>query len=149
LLVDDHRMFREMLRIPLEAEPDLNVVGEAGSGAQALVAVEALCPDVAVLDIALPDMSGIEVAKKISNELGVIKCPRRCGRSIFSKGKRHCARKNRNCRIFFLPPDCQQQDKGGKNPEQTGRNYCFTVYGTEHFHTIAFSFSEAFEGFPA
>jgi len=66
LLVDDHRMFREMLRIPLEAEPGFNVVGEAGSGAQALVAVEALCPDVAVLDIALPDMSGIEVAKKIT-----------------------------------------------------------------------------------
>ena len=66
MLVDDHRMFREMLRIPLEADPDFNVVGEAGSGAQALVAVEALCPDVAVLDIALPDMSGIEVAKKIT-----------------------------------------------------------------------------------
>ncbi len=66
MLVDDHRMFREMLRIPLEAEPGFNVVGEAGSGAQALVAVEALCPDVAVLDIALPDMSGIDVAKKIS-----------------------------------------------------------------------------------
>lgn len=65
VLADDHRMFREALRIPLAAEPDIEVVGEAGSGAETLDAVAHHLPDVLVLDIALPDMKGIEVARAL------------------------------------------------------------------------------------
>lgn len=64
-LVDDHRMFREVLRVALAAEPGIEVVAEAGSGSEALALVERMAIDVLVLDIALPDMSGIEVARLI------------------------------------------------------------------------------------
>lgn len=64
-LVDDHRMFREVLRVALAAEPDIEVVAEAGSGSEALALVERVELDVLVLDIALPDMSGVEVARQI------------------------------------------------------------------------------------
>lgn len=65
VLADDHRMFREALRVPLAAETDLAVVGEASTGAEALEAVARALPDVLVLDIALPDTNGIEIARKI------------------------------------------------------------------------------------
>jgi len=64
-LVDDHRMFREVLRVALAAEPGIEVVAEAGSGSEALALVERIACDVLVLDIALPDMSGIEVAREV------------------------------------------------------------------------------------
>ena len=65
MLVDDHRMFREALRVPLAAEADMEIVAEAGSGAEALAGAAACRPDVVVLDVALPDMSGIEVAGRL------------------------------------------------------------------------------------
>lgn len=65
MLVDDHRMFREALRLPLAAEADMEIVAEAGSGAEALAVAAACRPDVVVLDVALPDMSGIEVAGRL------------------------------------------------------------------------------------
>lgn len=62
MMVDDHRMLREALRKSLDAEPDLEVVAEAGSGGEALELLARDCPDVLLLDIALPDMTGIDVA---------------------------------------------------------------------------------------
>ncbi|BAE52468.1 response regulator [Paramagnetospirillum magneticum] len=63
MLVDDHRMFREALRAPLEAESDMEIVAEANSGADTLASLDLACPDVLVLDIGLPDLNGIEVAR--------------------------------------------------------------------------------------
>jgi len=65
MLADDHRMFREALCIPLAAEPDMEVVAEASTGAEALAGVAEHRPDVILLDIALPDIKGIEVARRI------------------------------------------------------------------------------------
>lgn len=65
VLADDHRMFREALRLPLQAEADIVVAGEAATGAAALAAVAELRPDVLVLDIALPDINGIELAREV------------------------------------------------------------------------------------
>jgi len=65
VLADDHRMLREALAEMLAKEPEIEVAGEAGSGREALEQVETLRPDVLVLDIGLPDMSGIEVARRL------------------------------------------------------------------------------------
>ncbi|TSD53782.1 response regulator transcription factor [Aeromicrobium piscarium] len=64
-LLDDHEVVRRGIRDLLEDEPDLTVVGEAGTAADALARVPAVAPDVAVLDARLPDGSGIEVCREI------------------------------------------------------------------------------------
>jgi len=65
VLVDDHEVARRALRSVLRADPNLEVVGEAAEGKEALKKVEELRPDIVLLDISLPDMSGIEVAPGI------------------------------------------------------------------------------------
>jgi two-component system response regulator NreC len=65
LLVDDHTILRAGLRLLLAAEPDLTVVGEAGSATEALEQAQALLPDVVVLDLGLPGMSGLEVLREL------------------------------------------------------------------------------------
>ena len=65
LLVDDHEVVRSGLRMLLDDQPDLTIEGEAGTGAQALALAAELKPDVAVMDITLPDMSGIDVTRRI------------------------------------------------------------------------------------
>jgi DNA-binding NarL/FixJ family response regulator len=65
LLADDHALVRRGLRLILEAEPDLTVVGEAADGEEA-VALSAEGVDLAVLDIAMPRMTGIQAAREIS-----------------------------------------------------------------------------------
>jgi two-component system response regulator NreC len=65
LLVDDHQIVRAGLRMLFAAEPDMEIVGEAGSGAEALEAVARLAPDVVIMDVAMPGMSGIEATRRI------------------------------------------------------------------------------------
>jgi len=65
LLVDDHPVFRKGLRQLLEEEDDLRVVGEAEDGQTSLALAREVFPDVVVMDIAMPDMNGIEAAKRI------------------------------------------------------------------------------------
>jgi two-component system NarL family response regulator len=65
VLADDHRMLREALVETLAHEPGLEVVGQAGSAREALEKVAQLKPDVLVLDLGLPDMTGIEVARRL------------------------------------------------------------------------------------
>lgn len=65
LLVDDHQVVRLGLRTLLSAESDLQVVGEANSTAEALVQVESLRPEVVLMDVRLPDQSGITACQRI------------------------------------------------------------------------------------
>lgn len=65
LLVDDHAVVRSGLRMLLEGEADIEIAGEAGTGAEALAAVEDLRPDVVLMDIGLPDQSGIDATRAI------------------------------------------------------------------------------------
>lgn len=65
LLADDHALFRQGVRRLLESAGDIEVVGEAESGEQAVRQVEDLAPDVVLLDVAMPGQSGIEAARTI------------------------------------------------------------------------------------
>lgn len=66
LIADDHRVLRDALCSVLSRESDLEIVGEAGSGPEALRQCSALKPDVLVLDIGLPELNGIEVAARLA-----------------------------------------------------------------------------------
>ena len=65
LLVDDHPIVRSGLRMLSQSEPDMQVVGEADSGAEAISAVLELHPDVVIMDVAMPGMGGIEATQQI------------------------------------------------------------------------------------
>jgi DNA-binding NarL/FixJ family response regulator len=65
LVVDDHSIVRRGICALLTAEPELEVVGEAATGAEAMLKAAELRPHVVVLDISLPDMDGLEVARQI------------------------------------------------------------------------------------
>lgn len=65
-IVEDQRMMLELLASALAKEPGIRVVGEAQNGAQALSVVKALEPDIVLLDIGLPDMDGVTVARVLS-----------------------------------------------------------------------------------
>jgi DNA-binding NarL/FixJ family response regulator len=72
ILADDHAVMRRGLRLVLEEQKDFQVVGEASDGREAVALAETLKPDVAVLDITMPNMNGIEAARQISaKQLGV------------------------------------------------------------------------------
>lgn len=66
VIADDHALVRRGLRFLLEAEPDLEVAGEAADGREAVALAERLRPDVAVLDIAMPLLNGIDAAAQIA-----------------------------------------------------------------------------------
>jgi DNA-binding NarL/FixJ family response regulator len=67
LLADDHTVMRNGLRLLLERQPHLQVVGEAADGRQAVALCETVNPDVVVMDIAMPNLNGIEAARQIVN----------------------------------------------------------------------------------
>jgi two-component system response regulator NreC len=69
LLADDHTVMRRGLRLLLESQPEFSVVAEAADGRQAVQQAEATQPDVAVIDIAMPNLSGIEAAQRIATLL--------------------------------------------------------------------------------
>ncbi|WP_328485028.1 response regulator transcription factor [Streptomyces zaomyceticus] len=66
LLADDHRLVRRGVRLILDAEPDLTVVAEAGDGSEALEAARTHRPDLAILDIAMPRMTGLQAARELA-----------------------------------------------------------------------------------
>lgn len=73
LIVDDHFVVREGLKHLLEAEPDIEVVGEAPNGHEAIRRALELTPDVVILDVEMPGTNGIEVARALSREQPAIR----------------------------------------------------------------------------
>jgi DNA-binding NarL/FixJ family response regulator len=65
-LADDHTVVRDGLRYLLEAQPDLKVVGDAANGREAVRLVKQLRPDVVIMDIAMPELNGIEATQYLS-----------------------------------------------------------------------------------
>ncbi|MCK8678094.1 MULTISPECIES: response regulator transcription factor [Streptomyces] len=73
-LLDDHEVVRRGVHDLLDGEPDLTVVGQAGTAAQALARVPALRPDVAVLDVRLPDGDGVGVCRELRSRMPELAC---------------------------------------------------------------------------
>ncbi len=73
-LLDDHEIVRRGVRELLEAEDDLVVVGEASTAAEALARVPAVKPDVAVLDVRLPDGDGVQVCRELRSQDPTLAC---------------------------------------------------------------------------
>ncbi|HKF30809.1 MAG TPA: response regulator transcription factor [Jatrophihabitantaceae bacterium] len=73
-LLDDHEIVRRGIADLLETEPDITVVGEAGTAAEALRRIPAVQPDVAVLDARLPDGNGIDVCRDIRSSQPSVRC---------------------------------------------------------------------------
>lgn len=71
LIIDDHPLFRRGLRWTLDAAGDIEVIGEAENGTEAITLAETAFPDVALVDVNLPDLNGLEVARVIKR-----RCPR-------------------------------------------------------------------------
>lgn len=67
-LADDHAVVRDGLRYLLEAQTDIDVVGDAANGRQTILLVKQLCPDVAILDITMPELNGIDATYQICRD---------------------------------------------------------------------------------
>jgi two-component system response regulator NreC len=73
LLADDHTILRAGLKMMLNAQPDMEVVGEAQDGHHALQEAQRLHPDIILMDITMPDMNGIEATRQIKKQLPDVK----------------------------------------------------------------------------
>ncbi|MFB9831944.1 response regulator transcription factor [Actinoallomurus acaciae] len=73
-LLDDHEVVRRGVAALLESEPDIEVVGEAGTASSALARIPALRPDVAVLDVRLPDGDGVTVCRELRSRMPELAC---------------------------------------------------------------------------
>ena len=73
-LLDDYEIVRLGIRDLLNAEPDITVVGEAGSASAALALIPVLMPDVALLDVRLPDGDGVSVCREIRSKVPEVRC---------------------------------------------------------------------------
>ncbi len=66
LLADDHAVVRQGFKMILSAQPDMEIVGEAGNGREAVELAEQLRPDIVVMDVAMPELNGIEATRRLS-----------------------------------------------------------------------------------
>jgi two-component system, NarL family, response regulator NreC len=66
LLADDHAMVRQGFRMILAAQPDMEIIGEAGNGREAVELADKLKPDLVVMDVAMPELNGIEATRRIA-----------------------------------------------------------------------------------
>lgn len=73
LLADDHKMVRDGLRLLIDGQPDMRVVGEAANGREVLVKARALKPDVVVMDLSMPELNGLQATEQLQAEAPEIK----------------------------------------------------------------------------
>jgi DNA-binding NarL/FixJ family response regulator len=74
ILADDHHVVRTGIRAEIERHPDIEVIGEAANGHEAINLVQQLQPDVLVLDINMPELSGVEVTQVLSSSVKTLPC---------------------------------------------------------------------------
>jgi DNA-binding NarL/FixJ family response regulator len=107
LLVDDESSVRRGLRMQLELEPDLSVVGEASSGEEALALVPSLEPDVVLMDIQMRGMDGIAATRELAAQSGIavvvlsLHDSRPMRRLAWSAGAREFVGKHETCDVLL------------------------------------------------
>lgn len=69
LLADDHAVVRQGFKMILEAQPDMEIIGEAGNGREAVELAERLKPDIVMMDVAMPELNGIEATRRVSGSV--------------------------------------------------------------------------------
>lgn len=106
LLVDDHRIVREGIRSLLEDDPDLEVIAEAENGRRAVQLARELSPDVVILDVAMPDLNGIDATRRIVADVPRVRvialsmhCAKRFVAEMFKAGA-----------SGYLPKDCASSE---------------------------------------
>ena len=67
LLADDHAVVRQGFKMILDAQPDMEIVGEAGNGREAVELIQHLKPDIVVMDVAMPELNGIEATRRVAD----------------------------------------------------------------------------------
>ena len=73
LIVDDDASFRKRVRELIASEPDMDIVGEAADGQEAIFKAKALVPDLVLMDVRMPQMNGIEAAHKLNSDMPKLK----------------------------------------------------------------------------
>ncbi len=73
LLADDHKMVREGLRLLIDSQPDMRVIGEAANGREVMQKAHELKPDVVVMDLSMPELNGLQATERLKAELPEIK----------------------------------------------------------------------------
>lgn len=73
VIADDHALLRQGIKNVLSLEPDLDVIGEAGDGEEAISKLESLKPDILLLDVNMPHMNGLEVTKRLKTAKSTVK----------------------------------------------------------------------------
>jgi two-component system response regulator NreC len=73
LLAEDHEMVREGLRLLVNAQPDMEVIGEAGNGQAAIESARELGPDIIIMDVSMPKMNGLQATEKLKRDLPHVK----------------------------------------------------------------------------
>jgi two-component system, NarL family, response regulator NreC len=102
ILADDHKIVRDGLRSLLEQQPDMEVIAEAENGQRAVELVKELAPDVVIMDIAMPEMNGIEATRRITHQDSGVKV---IALSMYSD-KRFTAEMLKAGAVSYLQKDC-------------------------------------------
>jgi two-component system, NarL family, response regulator NreC len=102
ILADDHKIVRDGLRSLLEQQPDMEVIAEAENGQKAVDLVKQLAPDVVIMDIAMPEMNGIEATRRITHQDSDVKV---IALSMYSD-KRFTAEMLKAGAVSYLQKDC-------------------------------------------
>ena len=112
LMADDHQIFRAGLRRLLESEPDFEVVGEAGDGEEAVRLTKQLKPDVLLLDVSMPRMTGLEALRELEGEVKTILLTASLANSeivtALQVGARGIVRKESATQVLFKSIRCVQ-----------------------------------------
>lgn len=118
LVADDNRLMRRVLRALLEAESGWEVCGEAADGQEAVAKAKQLCPDLVVLDLTMPDMSGLEAGRQIlkarPGALALVLSTVDCGKvlpDIWKVGIHGCVLKSRANRDLVAAAQALLQGK--------------------------------------